>query len=207
MLPDFFKALVQAYVAPQASARAILASGASIGSALLLVVLGYLLTMVVLILTPGIEMPKDIGPVDRHLFGLISSAISFFVISTLVFFFGRVSGGTGTREQTYVIVAWHGVVTAILSAPVNLMMAEFDLPDAAASTAEIQVPDGGTIGLAMVAIVIWCWLLAHFITVLHNFKNFWGVAAVVMGIPVALGFLFVNVFGALSTLSTHGLAQ
>lgn len=207
MLADYLKALTQAYTAPQASARTILSTGAGYGGAFLMLLLGYLLTDIVMILTPGIERPADIGVVDRQFFGVVSTLISFFVVSTLIYFFGRVSGGRGSREDTYVIVAWHSVVTAILSAPVNLMISGFRFEERNGIQTLVETPGTLTIGLAVAAVALWCWLLAHFVTVLHGFRNFWGVAAVIMGIPVGLGFLMVNVVGMLSALSTQGVPQ
>ena len=206
MLADFFKALVQAYLAPQASARAILSTGAGIGGALGLLLFSYLLTEIVLAVTPGLDRASEMGFVERHFLGIVATLISFFVVSALIYFFGRVSGGTGSREQTYLVVAWHGVVTAILSAPVNVMMTGFVFEDRDGTAVLAAVPGSGTIGLAVAALTVWCWLLAHFVTVLHGFRNFWGVAAVIMGIPVGLGFMMFNVLGALTALST-GMPQ
>ena len=207
MLPDFFRALIQAYLAPQASARSVMASGAGFREALLLILLSYLLTNIVLMLTPGVDPQSDMGTLDRHVFGIISTLISFFAISALIYFFGKVSGGTATREETYLVVAWHSVVTSILAGPVNLMMSGFEFEEKNGTASMSQAPDSGTIALAVAAIVLWCWLLAHFITAVHRFHNFWGVAAVVMGLPVGLAFLLVNLAGAVSAISSQGLAQ
>ena len=204
MIIDFFKALVTAYLAPRASAAAILSTGCGLGTAALMVVLAYILTTIILMLTPGLERPENLSFVDRHVFGLMSSFASFFIVSFLIYFFGKVSGGTGTREETQLIVAWHSVVTSILSPPVNLMLSQFSAEERDGAPPLIEVPDAGTIGLAVVALLIWFWLLANYITVLHRFHNFWGVAAVVIGLPIGLGFFVFNVIGALSALPQQG---
>lgn len=208
MFADFFKALVLAYLAPQASARAILSTGAGFGGAMLLLVLGYLLTSVVVILTPGIDRPDAASTVSHHVFSMVMTLFSFFFFATLIYFFGKVSGGTGTREQTYLILAWHSVVTAILSPPATLFWSGFEFEKRAnGATSVVGMPGGTTIALGVAAMAISLWLLAHFVTVLHGFRNFWGVAAVIFGIPIGLGFLLMNVLATLSTLPNQGLPQ
>ena len=206
MIADIFRAFVSAYLAPQQSAAQILSSRAGFFDALLMAVLGYLLTMIILMVTPGVTLPPAPGLLDRHILGLIYAFIGFFIYSGLISFFGRVSGATGTREQSQVIVAWHSIVTAPLSVPVQMMIAGFNVEERGDDVPLIETPDAGTIILGAAAILVSFWILANYIYVLHRFRNFWGVVAVVVGLPIGLGFFMFNAVGTLSALQ-QGMAQ
>lgn len=191
-ITDFFKALVAAYVTPRASAASILSSGAGMAEAFLMVVLGYLLTEISIIAFLG-AYPLQPSVLTRHIGGLIGAFLWFFIISALISFLGRASGGTGTREQSQVIVAWHSVVTSFLWVPVNAMFMQFQTEEVDGVQKVIAYPDQSAIAMALGAFVVILLMLANFITVLHRFPNFLGVAAVVLGIPTGIAFFFLNI--------------
>ncbi len=207
MIADFLRAFANGYVAPRASAQQILSARGNFIDAAQLVVLGYALTMICLMLAPGVDLDNDTDPVGRHVLGLISVFVGFFIYSGLVSFFGRVSGGTGTREDSQMIVAWHAVVTAPLNVPVQMVADGFTFEERENLPPLIHSPDTMTLMIGVVAVLVSFWLLANYITVAHRFRNFWGVVAVVIGVPAGLGLFMFNAVGALSTLSQQGIGQ
>ena len=187
-LGDLAALIVAGYAAPAQSARRMIATGLGMPIGALMVVLGYLITAILLkLMGHGGESE---GFLSLHIMNLLLQLGYFFFISMLVFWFGRMSGGTGTREQTHLVIGWHALVTSFMAPLTAGFMEQMN----AAQTAETAVAPaigGGTMMLAIAGVGLNFWLLANYIAALHGFRNVWGVLGVLVGIPIALGMLAI----------------
>jgi len=200
MIADIVRSIVQGYLEPRRSVRAIVSTGDGLPTALLMVVLGYLIAAILVLVTPGVERMAEAGIVTIHVYSLIKQIAFFFILSGLVYFFGRVSGGTATRSEVRMAIGWHMLVTSILTpamARLETAMRFTTGPDG-----QLIMPDempGGDITMpAFAAVAIWFWLLALYIAEVHRFRNTIGVLGVVVGIPLGAGFFILGLLGAVS---------
>lgn len=198
MIGDFVLAILEGYLAPRNSVRKLLARGHGLLEGLLLTLLGFLISQAFLVAMPGAVTERG-SVIGWHVSALIYSAAVFFILSGMIYWFGRISGGTGTRQQTYVVVGWHNLVTSFLAPLFALAIPYMPKVDEATGQFVPTEESGGTaLMLAMVAFVTWFWLLAQYICALHGFRNIWGVMGVMFGLPVAISMFLMMLFGGLA---------
>ncbi|MDT8343718.1 MAG: YIP1 family protein [Thermohalobaculum sp.] len=190
MIRDLLARMIEGLFQPAASARRILAANHGVDTAMLFVVLAYAVQAIIQILLPGARnLPEGVEqvPVTLHLLNIIIQAMVIGVLSLMVFGAGRIFGGTGSRKQAFVIVAWHTLVTTLLS-PVFL----FGMAQIAAGQPVSPV----VLVLLVVTGSFWLWVLAVYTAVLHGFRNPWGVLGVMLGISFLVSALLMSMVPA-----------
>lgn len=204
--------IVEGFAAPRASARRILQDGLSLDTAVLMVVLGYVLTAIAqLILAPDVSRPEG-SVIAYHLMSLVLQIGLFFLIAGMAFGLGRISGGTGTLPEAQALIGWHSLVTSML-APLSVYAAA-EIVGGLAQVSEAEA--GGqldpaaidvssiSIFLAFLVAGLWFWLLANYVAELHGFKNVWGVLGVICGLPFAIAVLLFWVTAVFAALGGAG---
>jgi hypothetical protein len=193
MIGAVIENLTAGYLRPRTSVRRLLSGGHGLGDALMMVALAYLIGSILTIMVPG-GAPATAGvPIGLHLLGLLLQFISFFIASGLVFLIGRMFGGQGTRQETYLTMAWYSLVTSLivpLTLPARNQLTE---AVAAAGGGQAEVPLGAPILLFAAAFGIMLWLLSNYIAELHRFRSAWGVLAVILGFSAALSVIIMMI--------------
>lgn len=187
MIQALISRMIEGLFQPRQAAARILAGNHGADAAVLFLVLAYLIQAMLQILLLGArEQPEGAASVPAvafHLLNIVLQAAMAGIISLLIFGIGRVFGGTGSRLQAFVLVAWHTLVTTVLSPVFLIGMGQL-------GAGEIS---GAVLGLMVVAVSIWLWVLAVYTAVLHRFRSPWGV----MGVMVGLSFLLSSLFMAM----------
>lgn len=183
MIADTLRRLAEGVISPRSSARWILSGHHDARTAVLFTVLGYLIVaMFSIVMAPLMpEHPAaDINPLIGHLADLTLRVVSVFVQGLIVFGVGRVFGGTGSRRQSFVIIAWHSLVTSFL-APLIML-----------GGAQVQAEPSGSAILVVIAGLAYTWLLAVYVTELHGFRSVGLVLAAILAISAAIGGLLLS---------------
>ena len=182
MIGNFFVSALGGILSPRKSVRHIIDTQGGLPVAALLVVLSYLITQILMILTPGSAPLREGDPASMHIFGLIQAFGSFFIVSGLGLLIGRIAGGRATWPEMQLAVAWHAVVTSFLSPPIirlyAIIKSEMTNKDPQALAEKMSV--GMTFPLAMAAGVITVWLLAKYIAEAHRLKSVAGVLGILV---------------------------
>lgn len=178
MKAGFIQVLIQGYTAPRLSARQILASGGGLELALMMVALAYLVQAIFSILF----LPGGFG-IAGHLIAAVQQVIIFFLLSALVYGVGRMAGGTGTILGSQLVVAWHAIVTSVIS-PLAIGV----------STATFQAQDSGELpsGVLLTGVIyvaISFWLMANYVAELHGFRSAVSVLGAIIGLTFAFAIL------------------
>lgn len=182
--------MLEGLIQPRRSARWVLDANHGIDTALLFVVLAYALQAILQILLPGARtLPEGIDrvPASLHLMNVLLQVMLVSVLSLMLFGIGRLFGGTGSRKQAFVIVAWHTLVTTLLAPAFLIGMGQI-------ATGDPVSP--GMLALMVVTGSLWLWVLAVYGAVLHGFGNPWGVMGVMLGILFLVSALLMNLVPA-----------
>lgn len=183
----FAQALIQGYTAPRLSARQILGLGAGVELALMMVALAYIVQAIFSILL----LPGGFG-IAGHMLAIMQQIIIFFLLSGLVYGIGRMAGGTGTLLGSQLIVAWHALVTSIISPlAIGISTATFE----AQETGELP---SAVLLLGVVYVAISFWLMANYVAELHGFRS----AASVLGAIIGLTFAFAILLAVIASSIT-----
>jgi hypothetical protein len=140
----------------------------------------------VLLLGGGLSDGALTGPIA--LSPLTAAIVQFGLLVMLViavYSIGRACGGTGSFEETLLLVTWLQFI--LLCLQLVQLVALLVVP-----------PLGGLIGLASIGIFLW--LLVNFVAVLHNFRS---LGLVFAGVLISA---FAIVFAMSLVLSMLGLA-
>lgn len=187
MKAGFAQALVQGFTAPRLSARRILDSGGGVQLALMMVALSYLVQAIFSILL----MPGGFG-IGGHLLAIIQQVIIFFLLSGLVYGIGRMAGGTGSLLGSQLVVAWHALVTSVISPlAIGISAATFR------AQASGEIPSAVLL-LGVVYVAISFWLMANYVAELHGFRS----AASVLGAIIGLTFAFAILLAVIASSIT-----
>jgi len=187
MKGGFAQMLIQGYTAPRLSARQILASGGGLQLALMMVALTYLVHAIFSLL-----LKSEGGGIGGHLIAIIQQIIIFFLLSGLVYGIGRMAGGTGTILGAQLVVAWHALVTSVISPlAIGISAAMFRAQESGA------IPSGVLL-LGVVYVAISFWLMANYVAELHGFRS----AASVLGAIIGLTFAFAFMLAIIVSLIT-----
>ncbi|MEM6946055.1 MAG: hypothetical protein AAF565_20100, partial [Pseudomonadota bacterium] len=179
MIFELFRRMVQGLFSPRASARAVLAQGYKLDTAVQFAVLAYCFQAILAILIPG---ARDAGapsgvPIGFHVLNLIAQVALVGILGFAVWGIGALFGGKGDREQALVITAWHTLVTTLLS-PLFLLGAV-----AAGGATPDQMPVG-IVFIFAIAVSQYLWVLACYTMELHGFRNPWGVLGVMVAVAM-----------------------
>ena len=178
MIGEFLGRILEGLLQPRKSARRILAAEPKMDTAIMMLLLAYLVQAIIQLAMLGMpEMPEGVSRLGVHLSGIVMQMLMAAILWAMVFGIGRMFGGTGTGLQSIVMVAWHTLVTAFLL-PVFIL----GLPELMAG----EQVSGLLLFLMLGAIGFWMWLLACYTAELHGFRNPWGA----MGMMLAVSFLF-----------------
>jgi hypothetical protein len=188
MIAAFVENVFAGFIQPRASVRRLLEGGHGIDAALLMVVLGYLLSAIFTLLVPGARTQIDGFPLSLHLIGVLLAFASFLVISLLIYGIGRFFGGTGTPRETLLTMGWYSVVTSVIepmTLPARIHLAE--AVDAAGGVpgGQVHIPDGALL-MFIFASGLMLWLMASFVAELHRFGRTWNVLAVMLGVSAVI---------------------
>ena len=189
MTGDVARAVVEGYTAPRASVRRLLDGGHGIEVALGLLALGYLVQAMLTI----VFLPAGLG-IFGHMLAIVQQLVTFFLLSALVYGIGRLAGGTGTMEGAQLVVAWHALVTSLLSPlAIGVSTAAFRSGEEGAG----GIPPGMGV-LALVYVAISLWLMANYVAELHGFRSTWGVLGAIVGVSVVFALLLGVIVGAVT---------
>lgn len=123
--------------------------------------------------------PAGGGPWAFLLSNLFYSAVTFAVLTALIWRVGRAFGGTGSLTDIAAALAWHGLATAVLM-PIVALPLVVELSDGVAAL----------LGLAqLLLVIVVLWLLANFVAEAHGFDSAWRVGGVLFGGVFALAFV------------------
>lgn len=179
--------IVQGYLSPRQSIRPLLGQGHNgLDVALLLLALGYLISAILELVFVG-SGSDDGSRFTFHLIRAIMQIVGFLMLSGLIFWIGRAAGGAATLGDAQMVVAWHSVVTSILSPVMLGAMGSIAIdPEDPSQMPEIS-------GLATI-ILMGCggymaWLLANYVAEAHRFTSAWRVLAVMLAVPMGAAFL------------------
>lgn len=179
-MTDFlWRHFLMAFARPRESARAVIDRANGLEAVALLFGLGFCLVGVLQVVRWAWLGEQPVAG-EGGLIGLMISQLMFsafaFVVSTgLVFFIGRMFGGTGDFVAVGAAMAWHSLVTGVFTPFLTF-------PGAAPEGAEAA----GTVSLGQVFILAFStWILVNFITEAHGFNSVWRVAAVTFGLGIA----------------------
>jgi hypothetical protein len=192
MISDLLRRLVEGLFAPNLSARRILGENYGIDAVILFAALAYTVQAMLGILIPGAPRPEDGGiGIVEHLLQFLSQLFLLGVVAAAIFGAGRLFGGTGTMQQSLVIVAWHSLVTTLLFPLTVLGVAQ--LPEAGPEGAAQggDIPLGAAVMLLVVG-GLYIWLLAAYTRELHGFTSTWGVLGMMMAVMFVFSGLIVN---------------
>jgi hypothetical protein len=194
--------ILEGLSSPRASARRLLDEGHSLGTALLMVALAYLIGSIAQLIIAPETLPDNQSPLGFHVVNGLLSVAWFFILAGMAYGLGKISGGTGTLPQAQVVIAWHSLVCSLLTPIVLPMLTEFaafqdQLTQAAEAAAEAGqqdlaaiMPDAQfsafSVLLGLAAGFMMVWLLASYVAEMHGFRNTVGVMGVIVGIPLAL---------------------
>lgn len=182
----FVQALIRGYTAPRLSAREILASGGGLELALMMVALAYLVQAILSIML----LPGGFG-LGGHLIAIVQQLITFFLLSALVYGIGRMAGGTGTIQGAQIIVAWHALVTSLIS-PLAIGVSK-----AAFQAQESGELSSGVLLLGVVYVAISFWLMANYVAELHGFRSAASVLGAIIGLTFAFAILLAVIAGSI----------
>lgn len=136
---------------------------------LLVVVLSVLLAQAtVLIMGPGAGMMMS--PV-------VTGLVQFVLLVMMVFaihFVGRAMGGTGSLEEAMLLVSWLQFIMVLIQVAQTVSLL-------------ILPPVAGLLGIA--GLVVFLWLLTHFIAVLHGFRSLAQVFVMILVTAFAIAFV------------------
>ncbi|MEM7526559.1 MAG: hypothetical protein AAF416_02630 [Pseudomonadota bacterium] len=192
MIFELFRRMVQGLFSPRASARAVLAQGYKLDTAVQFAVLAYCFQAILAILIPG---ARDAGapsgvPIGFHVLNLIAQVALVGILGFAVWGIGALFGGKGDREQALVITAWHTLVTTLLS-PLFLLGAV-----AAGGATPDQMPVG-IVFIFAIAVSQYLWVLACYTMELHGFRNPWGVLGVMVAVAMLFSTAMINFVGGI----------
>lgn len=189
MIASFLRQMVEGLVSPRASARRVLAADLGLDAAFLFLVLAYALQAILQILLPGVrELPEGMEsiPLGVHMVNLFVQIAIVGIFAALLHGLGKLFGGTGSRRQAFVIMAWHTLVTVLLT---PLFLYGF-------TTIEDREIPVGTMFLMLACAIVWLWVLAAYAAELHGFRSIWNVFGVIFGMSFLMSAFVVNVLSA-----------
>jgi hypothetical protein len=175
---------------PRASVRRIIDGGHGFDVVLLLVLLALLVRQIFVTLVLGDRSQNDGLQLGMHFSALIEGAISFMILSSVVYGIGRVFGGSGSWRETNLAMAWYLLVTSVfvpLALPAMIHVAEAVAAAEGGAVGPVEIP-GSLLAMFAVASGTMLWLFACYIAELHRFARTWSVVAVMLGLSVALSF-------------------
>ena len=189
MTGDVARAVVEGYTAPRASVRRLLDGGHGIEAALGLLALAYLVQAMLTILF----LPAGIG-IFGHMLAIMQQLVTFFLLSALVYGIGRLAGGAGTMEGAQLVIAWHALVTSLLSPlAIGVSTAAFRSGEEGAG----NIPPGMGF-LALIYVAISLWLMANYVAELHGFRSTWGVLGAIIGVSFVFALMLAVLVGAMA---------
>jgi hypothetical protein len=189
MTGDVARAVVEGYTAPRASVRRLLDGGHGIEAALGLLALAYLVQAMLTILF----LPAGIG-IFGHMLAIMQQLVTFFLLSALVYGIGRLAGGAGTMEGAQLVIAWHALVTSLLSPlAIGVSTAAFRSGEEGAG----NIPPGMGF-LALIYVAISLWLMANYVAELHGFRSTWGVLGAIIGVSIVFALMLAVIVGAMA---------
>ncbi|MEM7499627.1 MAG: YIP1 family protein [Pseudomonadota bacterium] len=192
MIVELFRRMVEGLFAPRRSARAILAQGLGLDTAVQFAVLAYCLTAMLGVIVPGVraDAAGEGGlPIGSHVLSVVAQVMMVGILGMAVWGIGAMFGGKGTREQAMVLVGWHTLVTTLL-APLFLL-----------GTAATVGAEPGEIPIAVVfvfaiAVSQYLWVLACYTMELHGFRSPWGVLGVMVAVAMLFSTAVISLMGA-----------
>jgi len=149
-------------------------------------VVSALLAHVSLSLLPPETMVMIASSVLNPISSALGQGLYLVVVALAIHRIGRWRGGIGSFSDTLLLVGWmHTILLAVMAAEI---VAQLILPPLA-------------VGISLLGIGLFMWLLTSFITELHGFKSrgwvFLGILGTIFGLAMIIAF-------ALSSLSPAG---
>ncbi len=180
MIELFSRLVFFSVVSPKRGGHVLLQSQVTPAGLVHLAALVFVLSAIAIIL--GNLVNQEIQVSARSLIGL--QVLSFVVMTVATYFVGRLFGGTGTFQQTVLVICWLDIVLAICQI-IQLLFV----------TGLSAMPFLGGLGALLVSLAtaiplfLFFWLYANFVTVLHGFQS----AAKVLGVML-LGMFAMSIF-------------
>ncbi|MFO7857033.1 MAG: hypothetical protein R6V44_17795 [Paracoccaceae bacterium] len=184
MIQAFAANLIEAFTAPRLSARRIMAVAPGPQDCFLMVVLAFAIQALVgdaWALTFG---AGEVPGFTARLAELMLQVLLYVILVAGVHGIGRRFGGTASQPQVAAVVAWHYLVSSLLS-PLNVL--------------GMSAVDGEGAGVAFLlvplSVSVSIWLFASFVAEAHGFRRLGGVILASVGGFAALGFIAMLAFG------------
>ena len=189
MIGAVFQNVLGGYLHPRTSVRRMLDAGHGIDTALLMVVLAYLIVTIFTILIQGERPSADGVSLGVYVFGLIANVVIFVIVTAIVFKVGRFFGGKGTWAEAALAMGWFTLVTSViepLTLPARIHVTEMMAAAAGGEQVDPGALPAGEVAMFMVVSAIILWLFACYVAELHRFTSTWKVLATVLGLSAAI---------------------
>lgn len=161
-------------MAPGRSMRRLLDMDLGVDAIVLIALLGYLI-QAILAIVMGQGPGDGSSPFSFHVIGLLVFFGTFFMLSEMIYSIGKMAGGKGTRPQTFLTLAWHGLVMSFLWPLWPKLRVEDQAIDGADGAASMPTIPPDQVLMLLIIFAVWIWLLANYVRELHGFGNVWNV--------------------------------
>ena len=179
MISDFFSRIAEGYVDPRRSMARLLAPGYGIEIGFQIVVLAYLIQAILGFFVTGERTAA--GPLlIGHAFALGFQMLLYAIMALAVQGAARFFGGKGTLQDVFLVLAWHFLVTSLLSPVILLSLS---------TTGSVSGIPAGAVALLLFVTAVSLWLLAAYLAEAHGFQSTGSVFAVVIAVPVVIGLI------------------
>lgn len=186
----------EGFLQPKATVRWLIGLKLRFPEIVLVMFLAYLVSQILAMMVPGqIRMTSD-SVIAHHVLGFGQALGMMFAIGGLISGFGRACGGKGDFVTSCTIVAWHTLVTSVLTplAGYGLASVQEASEQVAASGAPPEF-DGLALMALFTAVAVQFWLLASYVTELHGFRSVMAVIGVMFGVSLVIGVLMIGLIG------------
>jgi hypothetical protein len=144
----------------------------------LVVLLSVILAEITALVSGGVAAESVLGVFGSPIaMGILQLAVLLVTIGT-VYAIGRAFGGTGSLEETAVLISWLQFIMVCIQV---IQTAAFVL----------MPPLGAMIGIA--ALILFLWILTNFIAVLHGFRSLWQVFGMIVVSTFTIAFVLTLV--------------
>lgn len=180
-----FGMMLEGITAPRRSMRRLLDFGLGFDAIVLIALLSYLIRVIIGIALGG--APSTGHSLTFHLLNLVAMFGAMFMVSEMVFSIGKMAGGHGARNEIYLVVAWHSLVTSLLAPAFAMVQIQEQMVQTEQGEVAMPYIDPGQVLFLLAAGGIALWLLACYVAEAHGFKSIWNVmGSLLMGM---VGFL------------------
>jgi len=183
--------ILRGYADPRTTLREVLSTAQPLPVIVLCVLLAYFITQIALGLMGALPPLGERSFLGTHILGILTHGAQILILGTVIYWGARAAGGAATRLQTMQTVAWHDLVTSLLTPFVIGPVMQVQSAAAAAEAGETIAISPGAIALMLIASGVWFWLLAVYVSAVNGFRSAGSVLAVLIGVPIGAAIMLL----------------